>query len=501
MQKKENRPNILVFMTDQQRADSVYPYCRALTPQTTAFAKQGITFTNARTIAPHCCPARATFFSGLYPSQHGVWNNVEVGNTLSRGLYEGVRLFSEDLKESGYRTYYSGKWHVSAVEGPKDRGFDLYRVDTATVSETRYDHDNSHKQPSTYEWAHYKNFKEDTIRKEGQVLRPGYPTYTHYGEAENHKKDREKVQDAIDIIKNRHKIDQENHLDEKYQNQPWFQYVGTLGPHDPYFVPQKYLDQYSIEDITLPDSFYDDMKDKPHLYGRTKSRFSQLTEREHKEAIRHYLAYCSYQDDLFGEVLKALDETGEADNTLVIYLSDHGDYMAEHGLWCKGLPCFKGAYQIPVLMRWPKGIKEPGRIIDDVITLADFAPTFMELAGIPVERKMAGYSLKAYLENKTPEFVQDTHYTQSNGNELYGIQRSVTTKEWKYVYNGFDYDELYHLKEDPDEMVNVIDQYQDSPIVKEMCSKMWNFAQKVEDVCINPYILVGLAPYGPGIIE
>lgn len=116
------RPNILVFMTDQQRADSLY---RAYMPHVEQLQREGVTFTNSYTVAPHCCPSRATFFSGLYPSQHGVWNNVKFGNALSRGFYEGVRLFSEDLKDAGYRMRFSGKWHASVMEGPLDRGFDM----------------------------------------------------------------------------------------------------------------------------------------------------------------------------------------------------------------------------------------------------------------------------------------------------------------------------------------------------------------------------------------
>lgn len=92
-----NQPNILIFMTDQQRAKSIYPFSEAITPNIDRFCHEGITFTNAHTVSPHCCPSRASFFSGLYPSGHGVWNNIGVANTLSKGLYDGVRLFSEDL--------------------------------------------------------------------------------------------------------------------------------------------------------------------------------------------------------------------------------------------------------------------------------------------------------------------------------------------------------------------------------------------------------------------
>lgn len=467
-------------MTDQQRGDTIPPSGKALTPNLDRFVNEGLVFSNAYTVSPHCCPSRATFFTGLYPSQHGVWNNVDVGNALSRGLYEGVRLWSEDLKEAGYDMYFHGKWHVSALESPADRGFNGVQ----TKNENK---NYRHVRPNPYEWEIYSNIQGVQQRLHGEIVRPGYPSYTHYGITDNPVHDRKVIDQAIETIRSRSK------------GKPWCHYVGTLGPHDPYFVPQKYLDMYDLDDMELPENFTDLMQDKPAFYRKTRSVFDQLTEQEHKEAIRHYLAYCTYEDALFGELLEALEKSGEADNTLVIYLSDHGDYMAEHGLWCKGLPCFKGAYHIPLAMRWPKGIVEPGRVEPSFVTLADLAPTFLELAAIPLKRKFTGESLLPFLYNEKPTVWRDAVFTQSNGNELYGIQRSVMTKEWKYVYNGFDYEELYDLRTDPGETTNLYGKQEYDQIVKELSKRIWSFAHAVDDVCINPYIMVGLAPYGPGV--
>jgi arylsulfatase A-like enzyme len=255
---------------------------------------------------------------------------------------------------------------------------------------------------------------------------------------------------------------------------------------------------YKLEDIQLPPNFNDLMKDKPGLYRRTRSRFDQLTELEHRESIRHYLAYCTYEDELFGQIIDVLRERKELDNTLVIYLSDHGDYAAEHGLWCKGLPCFKSAYHIPAIVRWPEGIKNDGRIVNSFISLADFAPTILEIAGIGTERKFTGQSLVPFFENEEPVNWRDAIYTQSNGNELYGIQRSVMTDKWKYVHNGFDYDELYDLENDPYEVKNLASDTEYKEVIRNLLGRIWNFAYEHRDVCINSYITVALAPYGPG---
>jgi arylsulfatase A-like enzyme len=345
-----------------------------------------------------------------------------------------------------------------------------------------------HKRPHEKEWRQYDDYQIQTERGEAEIIRKGYKTYTHYGVTDNPFRDNDVIDNAVDIIRQRQK-----------GSGPWCQYIGPLGPHDPYFVPQEYLDRYRLEDIRLPENFNDPMTDKPALYRRTREKFDQLTEREHREAIRHYLAFCTYEDALFGKVLEALEETGEADHTLVLYVSDHGDYNGEHGLWCKGLPCFKGAYHVPAVIRWPEGIAGAGRTEDAFITLADFAPTFLEIAGIKTGRSFAGKSLTPFFRNERPEEWQDAIFTQSNGNELYGIQRSVMTRDWKLVYNGFDYDELYDLRSDPLEQHNCAGDPAYEAALQELYKKLWRFARQVNDVCVNPYVMVSLASHGPGV--
>jgi len=478
-------PNILIFMTDQQRGDTIPPYSRAKTPNLNTFCQEALTFSKAFTIAPHCCPSRATFFSGLYPSQHGVWNNVNVGNTFSRGLYEGIKLWSEDFREAGYDMYFSGKWHVSDVESPLDRGFNHMTVPRPVSNDPI-----RHQKPEPYEWEKYRNMPVQKKRGKAQIIRPGYPVYTHYGEKDNPFGDEDVINDAIKII-----------LGRKDKNKPWCQFIGPLGPHDPYFVPQKFLDMYDPEEIVLPQNYSDTMTDKPSLYRRTRDKFDQLPENEQREAIRHYLAFCSYEDELFGRVLNALEEAGEAEDTLVLYTSDHGDYMAEHGLWCKGLPCFEGAYHIPSAIRWPGKIKNPG-VTDSFITLSDFAPTFLEIAGIKADRNFSGRSLVPFFRGEKPADWPDAVFTQSNGNEQYGIQRSIRTKDWKLVYNGYDYDELYDLNADPGETLNLLAggkmDRKHEKVVHELFTRLWKFAQQTDDVCINQYIMVSMATVGPG---
>jgi len=483
-----DRPNMLIFMTDHQRAEAAPPWKWAQTPNLDAFAKEAVTFTDAACPSPHCCPSRASFFSGLYPSEHGVWNNVNVGNATSRGLSAGVRLWSEDVREAGYNLYFSGKWHVSAEEGPQDRGFENVYHRGRYTGIPRADEG---RRPDLTDWRMYRAplCREGDLRGEGEILREGYPKYRMYGVNEHPFDDEEVTAAAV------------AHIREALpgQEKPWCFFVSTLGPHDPYSVPQRFLDLYDPETIELPDNFDDPMDDKPALYRRTRDVFAQLPREEQRKAVWHYLAFCSYEDWLFGRLVDALKETGLYEDTLIVYTSDHGDYVGAHGLWAKGLPCFREAYHIPVLIRMPGG--GVTGTVEDPINLTDFAPTLEELAGCPKRTDFSGVSLLGYLGSGERPAPREYVFTQSNGNELYGIQRSVATKKWKYVFNGFDYDELYDLENDPGELKNLASDPAYRPVLRDLMVVLWRFLKDHKDTCVNPYIMTALMPYGPGILE
>ena len=199
-------------------------------------------------------------------------------------------------------------------------------------------------------------------------------------------------------------------------------------------------------------------------------------------------------------MLDALEATGAAENTLVLRMSDHGDYCGAHGLYCKGVPAFREAYHIPLMARWPKGIVQPGRDSDALISIMDIAPTLLDLADIgPIPEGVAGRSLTPFFNESSPTSWRDTLCTQFNGVELYYTQRMVQTQTHKYIYNGFDFDELYDLVQDPHELTNVSDwpEYQD--IKQDLVRRMWRTALAEKDIISNPYATVAMAPWGPGI--
>lgn len=480
------RPNILVFMTDQEQAEVVEAGHPCQTPNAVRLAQDGLRFTRAFCPTAHCCPSRATFMTGLYPSRHGIYNNVSNPTAINKGMKPGVVTFSEALQGAGYNLALAGKWHVSDMEDPSDRGWEDLLVTSRKGSELRR---------SGPEW-HDLPREPDTSepRRPGQIMRPGwghlqlycsYPTGGVKGyEGLN---DHRVIESALDALPRL-----------AAQDAPWFLFVGPLGPHDPYEVPERFVRQYDLAAVPLPPSFADGLEDKPSIYRRLRQQvWGQLSDEEVRDAIRHYWAYCTLEDALFGEVLEALERTGQAEDTLVLRLSDHGDYAGAHGLFMKGVAPFRQAYQIVNLARWPNGIRRPGRAVDEFVTLADFAPTFLELAGAPAPGRLTGRSLAPFLRDQPPADWPDAFCTQFNGVELYYTQRCVTTREFKYVYNGFDFDELYDLREDPHEMVNLSDRPECQSIKRDLVRRMWRFAAREDDIIFNPYATVALAPWGP----
>ncbi|MCW8132411.1 MAG: sulfatase-like hydrolase/transferase [Planctomycetota bacterium] len=486
----QRRPNILVFMTDQQQADVVGAGHPCRTPHVEGLARDGLTFTRAYTPTAHCCPSRATFMTGLYPSRHGVYNNVSTPTAIHKGLYPGLPMFSERLRDAGYRMAYTGKWHATAEEDPGDRGWEELHV---TARKGDYMH------RGIEQWAAGGKYKDDpTPRKRGFVKRPGWGDYEAYG-----------ARPVPPGLKDR---PWEAHADWKIlapalkklpelaaSGEPWCMYVGHNGPHDPFVIPEHYAKMYDPKTIELPASYRDRMDDKPRIYQRMRKQYwDQLSEDEVRESIAYYWGYCSLEDDYFGLLLNALQATGQAEDTLVIYTSDHGDYCGAHGLYCKGVPAFREAYHVPCVMRWPKGIAQPGRSVDEFVSLADFAPSFVDLAGGASLGRTTGRSFAPFLRGENPADWPQEHYTQFNGVELYYTQRSVTTKRFKYVYNGFDFDELYDLQKDPYEMQNVAEDAAYTGVKRDLCRKVWQFAaREADNMLFNGYATVAMAPWGP----
>jgi arylsulfatase A-like enzyme len=486
-------------------------------PNLDRFAAEAVTFNSAYCPAPHCCPARASFMTGLYPSEHGVYNNVMTNTAIHTDPFPGTAYFSQALRRAGYELGYAGKWHVGRNVTPEDAGWSII----SAVEQEAY---SEKLQRRRSKWAGAESQNENSAdRKQGEILRPDwgneqlYRTLPDDGpKGYEHSADYRVVHQGMAGLKRIAK-----------GGKPWCVMVSNSGGHDTYDVPHKFVEMYRSARIELPPSFRDTMDDKPRVYQRMRYQYwSQMSDDEYRETLIHYYAKLTMQDALFGELLKELDETGQADNTIVIFVSDHGDYHAAHGLWMKGVPSFKEAYNIPCIIRWPRGAHEPGRQVDALVSTVDFAPTILEAAGAEPIKPMSGKSLLPWIQGQMPGDWRTAVCSQMNGVELYYTQRIVMSKDYKYVYNGFDYDELYDLRRDPHEMHNLAfpdftqkareveagtglkpgDQVPWPPLPsgidevrRKMLAEMWKFAGEHNDIIFNPYGTVALAPYGPAL--
>ena len=505
---RESKPNILIFMTDQQRSDVCLSGSLCSTPNLDRIAREGLLFRRCFTTAPHCCPSRASFMTGLYPSQHGIFNNVSNRSALgipfpNSTLAPGVETYGEKLKDAGYRMYYSGKWHVSAVENPSDRGWEEIG---ATFIMKGVDLKAHGKIDSWYMGEHADKGRYDH-REPGEIIRPGWGVYRLYGTCPDEEgmantildprirngyqkiaSDRQVVDNAL------RKLDDINGTGKE----PWCMYVGVIGPHEPLIIPKRYACMYDPEQISLPDNYMDSMDERPQYYGKMQRRWSQLTEREVRESIAYYYGYCTYLDDLFGELILKLEQQGELDNTLVVFTSDHGEMLGNHGLYCKGPWSFDENFAVPLVMRWPGGIRNPGREVDRLVSLMDIAPTLLEVSGAAPLTRQGGLSLKPILLAANDIRWRDCLYFQCNGTEAYITERILRTEKHKLMYSPFLADELYDLEMDPLETNNLHEDPDGAALRKSLYRRMWEMALEAEDHYLaNEYVTISLAEYGP----
>jgi arylsulfatase A-like enzyme len=505
-----DRPNILIFLVDQMQAEVLEPGHPCRMPNLDRLGREGVRFTRTFGPSPHCCPARATFMSGLYPSRHGVFNNVSNETAFQHGLNAGVRLFSEHLKDAGYNLQHAGKWHVTNEETPAARGWEeLSRYECRLVDSRR----------RLFRERAGEIIPPTKVRERGQIHRPGWGDTGAFGRAV----DGPDAYERMPYYKRAILPALEAMPELASRGAPWAMCVSTdMVPESS--VPKELADLYDPATVQLPASFADSMADKPNVYRKMRNQvWGQIGVEEARAAVGHYWALCSLQDRFFGDLLDKLDETGQADSTVVLFVGDHGDCNLAHGLQQMGIPSFRENYNVPAVARWPRGIKVPGRVVDEFVTLADFAPTFIELAQGDVPEGLTGRSLVPFLEAQTPGDWPDAWFSQTKGNECYFTQRIAMTKEWKYVCNWFDFDELYDLTNDPHEMVNLAhpdrypqqEAYTGTPgtelpyvpwprlpdrleaVRRDLMGRMWRFAEREQDIVFNGFPPVAVVPYGP----
>ncbi len=422
------QPNILLIHVDQHRHDCIgangHP-C-AVTPHLDRLAAEGVNFREAFCPSPICTPARTSLLTGVYATQHGCLANR--GTEAYRPMDPQLRTFSQVLKAGGYWLGYVGKWEVGTPGGPEQFGFDVYVPDKDYLAWRRAE--GLPPLPAVNGWF-------------GEVDPGITPEQTALGWGADH---------VIRLLQGT--VEHE---------QPFFLRWDPREPHLPNVLPEPYASLVDPASIPPWPSFPDPLDGKPFIQ-RQQVRTWDLegwTWAQWQPMVARYLGEVALIDHQVGRILQALDDLGLAENTLVVYSSDHGDLCGAHGMIDKHYVMYDDVVRVPLLLRWP-GRLPAGRVVSRPVTAAlDLAVTFCSVAGLPVPPTFVGRNLlplAAIDADPEPELelVPEPIFATYHGNQfgLYS-QRMVRTPRWKYVWNATAEDELYDLAADPGEITNL----------------------------------------------
>ncbi len=430
------KPNILLIMADQLRHSSLSTYGHKLvkTPNLDKLASEGVVFENFYSTSPLCAPARATVMNGLLPSRTGVYDNAAE-------FPSAIPTWAHYLRLEGYHTCLSGKMHFvgpDQLHGLEERlTTDIYPADFGWTPDWRL------KQERIDWWYHNMT----------SVLQPGIAEITNQLEFD----------DEVVFQAERKIFDYARYTPDR----PFAMLVSFTHPHDPYAARKKFWDLYSDLDIDLPrvpKLSHNELD--PHsrrLYDVSAMDDYRVTEADIRAARHGYYANISYIDDLVGKLITALETTNALDNTIIMFTSDHGDFLGERGLWYK-MSYLEPSAHVPMII-WGKDIK--ARRIAEPASLADILPTMVGIAkrgNTSLARKTDGRSLHPLLKGATENPDAETwgeYLAEGTVAPMYMLRRGP----WKFIHTPTDPDQLFNLKDDPDELNNLATKH---PLAKKM---------------------------------
>jgi arylsulfatase A-like enzyme len=426
---KNDRPNILWICTDQQRYDTI----RALgnehirTPNLDRLVREGVAFTHAHCQSTVCTPSRASFLTGMYPDTiHACMNGNEQWD-------EAVPLVTKTLKDAGYDCGLVGKFHLS----------------TAMVHEPEI-----RPEDDGYRRFWYSHAPQQGIGTGNQ--------YTDWLESIG--QDFEQLKEELGYIPAEwHQTtwcaDRAIEFMKEQRTDPWLFSVNIYDPHGPYDPPQEYLDRFDVDELPEPLFRESDLAAQEKLSDiMFQSEAKRFAPHDAKLTLAKYWAQIELIDEHVGRMLDALEETGQRENTIIIFTSDHGEMAGDHGLHYKGCRFYEGLVRVPLIVSCPKRFQRNLRS-DALVELIDIAPTLLELAGLEIPETMQGRSLLPILEgeadaNHHRDFARCVFYNALSGPKSFATM--IRTHEHKLVnYHGHDgLGELFDLQEDPGEFDN-----------------------------------------------
>ncbi len=494
------RPNFLLFITDQHRADHLGCYGNTIvgTPHIDSIAAKGERFDRFYVATPICMPNRSTLMTGRMPSLHGSRHN---GIPLSLS----ATTFVDILAAGGWRTALMGKCHLQSMTATKPTlGMpevkpedvlapeELREADKTILGHGRYDQELRNK------WAEEPEHELDLpyygFEHVDLCVGHGDKMTGHYGRwlAERHANPDRLVGPDNQLPGNSYTAPQAWRTavpEELYPtayvaertcawlddhaalggDAPFFIQCSFPDPHHPFTPPGKYWDMYDPGDIPLPPSFHSNREVPPHLAAihgerdnqsanKTGQRAIAVTEQEAREAIALTYGQITMIDDRIGQVLAKLDELGLARDTVVIFTTDHGDFMGDHQLLLKGALHYQGLVRVPFIWADP-GAPKAGQARDDLCGTLDIAATVLDRAGLAPHNGIQGRSLIAPGDADRPVVIEEHQRRGYMGFENGFRARTLMGRRYRLtVYDDASgFGELYDLDNDPLEQVNLFE--------------------------------------------
>ncbi len=432
------RPNILILYTDQQRHDALGINGNAdiQTPVLDRLAREGVNFDHCFVQNPVCMPSRASFLSGCYPSSLGI---THMGVPLPEDLVTLPAL----LNPYGYRSANIGKLHF-LPHANRD-----HRVPHPAYG---FDHLEISDEPGVYEDAYrawVRAIAPDQLDRISAGLPPAAEVWRrtlgiHDGVRHPQATPRQDFRDAIpfaasDEVTHSAFVAEQTINFLQQQGGPFLCIAGFYSPHAPWIVPQRWLDIYERQGLALPEY-------PPEVEAR---REAEGFNDDLLRTARHgYYAMVSEVDWHVGRILQALEENGQADNTIVIFTSDHGEWLGEHLRWGKGWPGADAVSRVPLLVRWPAGNLESGRRVGEVVEAVDMLPTLLEAAGIQIPPHVQGNTLLALLRGAAEDPAASA-LMEARG------WKTLRTADHRYLIHDDGRESLWDLKADPREYRDV----------------------------------------------
>ncbi|MCU6710641.1 sulfatase-like hydrolase/transferase [Paenibacillus sp. J5C_2022] len=490
------KPNILLITSDQQHWDTISALGSEVhTPNLDRLVREGTAFTRAYCPNPTCTPSRASIITGMYPSQHGAW-------TLGTKLLEDRHTVGEDFNKAGYKSALIGKAHFQPLTSTEEypslesypimqdlemwKGFDgpFYGFDHVELARN---HTNEAHVGQHYAiWMEEKgctNWRDYFVAPTGNLD----PTITYKWPIPEEYHYNTWIAERTNAMLEQYKENDEN----------FFLWSSFFDPHPEYLVPEPWDTMYDPDSVTVPSITPGEHDNNPPHFGKTqeeKPDFSDLLESgygihgygshlfygyghrqklgdyDKKKLIAVYYGMISMMDKYIGQILDKLDELGMADNTIVVFTTDHGHFYGQHGLQAKGGFHYEDLIKLPFLVRYPGHV--PAGVVSPAIqSLVDLAPTFLSFCDLPIPHAMTGVDQKdVWLGRKSQ--ARDHAICEFRHEATTIHQKTYVDERYKItVYYNQTYGEIFDLQEDPGEVRNLWDNPEYAALKSELLLK------------------------------